>query len=187
MKEFFGKIWRVGRWVFLVVFVLYVGLVGYRIFALGEEEKTAAAVAKIHVTRLTMADVAGENLPPEPNPAQNDSTLAGIDVNGNGIRDDVELAIFEKYKGRSFIKERAAALQYAKELQMEFTEVFNSETLVAVIQEESRGYACVQKGEDTIENLVLNTDQRKQYVEELAQKYMKSYALPNTEACDLTF
>ena len=42
----------------------------------------------------------GHSLPPEPDKAVNDSTLLGIDVNGNGVRDDVERWIYEKYKDK---------------------------------------------------------------------------------------
>lgn len=189
MKEILAKTWSVGRWVLLALFVGYLALVGYRIYALGEEEKTAQAVERIHASRLTLADVMGESLPLEPDEEKNNATLAGVDSNRNGIRDDVELVIFEKYKGPSFIKERAAALQYAKALQMEFTEVFNSETLVAVIQEESRGSLCILNTmiDKEIENMVFNTEVRKQYQKEMLQNYMVSYSLPNTEECDISF
>jgi len=39
----------------------------------------------------------GYTLPPEPDPDFNNATLAGIDSNNNGIRDDVERAIYKKY------------------------------------------------------------------------------------------
>jgi len=40
----------------------------------------------------------GHTLPSEPNKTLNDSTLLGIDVNDNGVRDDVERWIYEEYK-----------------------------------------------------------------------------------------
>ncbi len=40
----------------------------------------------------------GHRLPREPDEILNDSTLLGIDVNDNGVRDDVERWIFEEYK-----------------------------------------------------------------------------------------
>jgi hypothetical protein len=40
----------------------------------------------------------GYTLPPEPDPAVNNSTLLGIDVNNNGVRDDVERWIYKTYK-----------------------------------------------------------------------------------------
>jgi len=42
--------------------------------------------------------VNGYVLPPEPNRQVNNSTLLGVDVNDNGVRDDVEIYIVKKYK-----------------------------------------------------------------------------------------
>ena len=39
----------------------------------------------------------GHQLPPEPDPTINNSTLLGIDSNDNGIRDDVEIYILQRY------------------------------------------------------------------------------------------
>lgn len=148
-----------------------------------EADDTNAAVAAIHANRLTEEDVFGE-LPPEPNKAENDATLAGIDANTNGIRDDVERAIYFKYQESA--KEAAPAFQYAKALQMEFTNVYNSATLVAVMQEESRASLCLsdreKKGE--IADLVFNTQERNNWGEAVRQKYMISYSLPK-DGCDL--
>jgi hypothetical protein len=44
--------------------------------------------------------IQGHQLPPEPDPVVNDSTLLGIDVNNNGVRDDVEIWILNKYKDK---------------------------------------------------------------------------------------
>ena len=41
--------------------------------------------------------VNGHKLPPEPDKTVNDSTLLGVDVNGNGVRDDVERYIYERF------------------------------------------------------------------------------------------
>jgi len=50
---------------------------------------------------LTIAWVVnGHVLPPEPDKVLNDSTLLGIDVNENGVRDDVERWIYEEYKDK---------------------------------------------------------------------------------------
>jgi hypothetical protein len=177
-------VWRYARWPLVVLLVAYVALVAYRIYDLAQADKTAEAVAKIHATRLTQDDVFG-NLPAVPDDAANNATLAGVDVNHNGIRDDVEIAIYQAHKDSA--KVSAAMLQYAKELQMEFTEVFNSPTLVAVIQEESRGYMCIPEDKEIreVENLMLNTDVRKNAREEIYKKYYTSYALPNSDYCDI--
>ncbi len=45
-------------------------------------------------------EVNGHRLPPEPDPKINNATLLGVDVNHNGVRDDVERWIYEKYKDK---------------------------------------------------------------------------------------
>ena len=40
----------------------------------------------------------GYTLPPEPDPKINNATLLGVDVNNNGVRDDVERYLLKKYK-----------------------------------------------------------------------------------------
>ena len=52
------------------------------------------------VTLQIYWEVNGHRLPPEPDPKVNDSTLLGVDVNGNGVRDDVERWIYEAYKDK---------------------------------------------------------------------------------------
>jgi len=44
--------------------------------------------------------VNNHTLPPEPDPKVNNSTLLGIDSNNNGVRDDVERWIYNKYKDK---------------------------------------------------------------------------------------
>ena len=44
--------------------------------------------------------VDGHVLPPEPDPVVNNATLLGVDVNHNGVRDDVERWIYETYKDK---------------------------------------------------------------------------------------
>src|SRR3990167_4695490 len=146
-------------WVLATPLILFIALVIYRIPAVAEKERTEQVVAQIHAQKLTINDVNGEHLPPPPDPAQVDATVEGIDANGNGIRDDVELAIFKKYPNSARV--RAAELQYAMALQMEFAYAFNSETLVNVIEEEGRGYLCIANDEriQEVANWVVNTGQ----------------------------
>lgn len=180
------RIWRTVRIPLAVVLILYIGLVIYRIPAVEERIRTEEAVNKIHAQKITLADVMGENLPPEPDPVLKDTAIEGIDVNGNGIRDDVELAIFKLYPDSARI--RAAELQYATALQMEMTkDVFNSETLVATIQEEGRGNVCILdlKRTKEVEEIVFNTDIRKKNREDLYKEFMTSYTLPSSDYCDI--
>lgn len=60
----------------------------------------------------------GYVLPPEPDTALNNSTLLGIDINYNGIRDDVERYIILRFSKEEYPKTRTAlALQYARAMQ----------------------------------------------------------------------
>lgn len=129
------------KWTFLVLAGLYVILVIYRVFFLFSVDKINAQVEKIHSTKLTIADVTGDNLPPDPG-TEADKTVQGIDVNKNGIRDDVELAVFKEYPNSA--KTRAVLLQYALSLQMETTQPF-VDTIIAteVVREQSRGFVCI--------------------------------------------
>ena len=43
-------------------------------------------------------EVNGHRLPPEPDPKVNNATLLGVDVNHNGVRDDVERKVYATYK-----------------------------------------------------------------------------------------
>jgi len=183
-KRSLRHVWKWLKWPSLMLVVGYLGLVAYRANYFLEKDKSDAAVARIHATRLTHDDLFG-SLPPAPDEAANNATLAGVDTNHNGIRDDVERAIYFAHKDSA--KTSAAMLQYAKELQMEFTSVFDSSTLVAVIQEESRGSVCILdvKRADEVESLEFNTEARKNAREEIYKKYYTSYALPNSGFCDI--
>jgi len=57
-----------------------------------------------------MEVINGISVPPEPAPALNNATLAGVDVNGNGVRDDVERVVAKNSRDP---KEFAALLTYA--------------------------------------------------------------------------
>lgn len=142
IKNFFAHgIGRVIKWAFLILLAAYLALVIVRVFQMFAADKTEAQVAKIHATKLELSDVMGDNLPPDPG-ALADETLAGVDANENGIRDDVELAIFEKYPNSA--KTRAVLLQYALALQMEFTQPMSNTTIATEIaREQSRGFECM--------------------------------------------
>ncbi len=60
------------------------------------------ATAEISIT--VYKEINGYKLPPEPDPIINNSTLLGIDVNNNGVRDDVERKIIETYREPSKIE-----------------------------------------------------------------------------------
>ena len=54
-----------------------------------------------------------KTLPPQPPPSVNDTAVDGIDVNHNGVRDDVERLIEVQSKGQPVIV-RSSALEYVK-------------------------------------------------------------------------
>lgn len=180
------------------VAAIYVVLVIIRMFHFYNLDKTNEQVAKIHNTKLTMDDVLGKNLPPDPG-AEADKTIAGIDANKNGIRDDVELAIFKQYPNSA--KTRAVLLQYALALQMEAVQpVVNKETVTEVVREQSRAHYCV--GEITsredmkkfieigdklhgfIENKQRNTLERKKVRKNFVEN-IGSYSESENEVCDI--
>jgi len=74
-------------------------------------------------------EVNGYILPPQPDETLNNSTLLGIDVNNNGVRDDVERWIFLKmkiYNGYEKI-EQVIAMQQAKANQMALADPANTD------------------------------------------------------------
>lgn len=194
MKATLLAIWKWVKWPVLVLVFLYSVLVGWRVFYLFEEEKTAEAVAAIHAQKITLADVMGKNLPPVPDQAENDSTVAGVDKNNNGIRDDVELAIFNRYPNS--VKVRAAQLQYAAAIQLMLTRVNNSETWIAAAIESSRGSLCIgetvtnrnleiyKERTEEVDKLVVNTELRRE-AENRAYDFTTSYSLPSEDICHI--
>ena len=132
---------KILKWGGISIGVAFAALVIYRMFYLRSERRTQEQVAKIHATKLTLDDVMGKNLPPPPGDDA-DKTVQGIDANHNGIRDDVELAIFKEYPDSA--KTRAVLLQYALALQMEVTQtIVNTGTVTAVVEDKSRAAGCV--------------------------------------------
>lgn len=135
------KIFKVLAWVFLILLGLFIILIIGRLIFLSNLEKTNVQVEKIHATKITLDDVMGKNLPAEPG-TETDKTIIGIDANENGIRDDVENAIFKEYPNSA--KTRAALLQYALALQMEVIQpMANTMTATEVVREQSRGFQCI--------------------------------------------
>ena len=198
------KRYKIPLIVFGTLAVFYFVLVIIRMFHFYNLDKTNERVAKIRNTKLTMDDVIGKNLPPDPG-AEADKTIQGIDTNKNGIRDDVELAIFKTYPDSA--KTRAALLQYALALQMESAqEVVNKETVTEVVREQSRADACVadtlvprknpessreysdiEKIDayiDFVKKRQLNTEARKKARTDFVEK-IGSYSESENKVCDI--
>ena len=190
--------WRVLGIALTVLVVSLIALGIYRIPAVKQQQKSEETVALIQAQNLTMNDVDGKHLPPPPDPKQVDATVAGIDANQNGIRDDVELAIFAKYPND--IRVRAAELQYAMAEQMYLTSVFSTDTWKAAAIQLDRGYQCIgetfprtnlaefirvtnQRTED-VENLIFNTKER-EVASQAADKFTTSFGSDDQSYCDL--
>ena len=126
----------------ILLFIIIISIISIVVFNLPKKytpEQIAEQVKKIHNTKITMDHVLGTNLPPRPKDPN--KTIEGYDVNNNGIRDDIELDIFEAYPNSQ--KTRAVLLQYALVRQMELTQPINKETVTSVSEEVSRAYRCV--------------------------------------------
>ena len=196
--NFLKKVGKVAVWFFIVIFVAFVILVIVRMFHFANLKKTSAMVEKIHATKLSLDDVTGKNLPPEPG-AEADKTVAGIDANQNGIRDDVELAIFKEYPNSA--KTRAVLLQYALALQMEAVQtVVNKEVVGEVANKQDRAFFCVAKivpggGESSVfvaiekygkfmSDKQFNTEERKT-AHKIFYSYLKSGRIDDSVSCDI--
>lgn len=187
------KIFKIVLWVAVVFVLLSTAFAAVGFYRVREKEKTAKAISRIEARKITMDDVMGNNLPPKPDQAMNDLTVPGFDVNDNGIRDDVEWAIFEHYP--NYAKIRAGMLQYAQALQLELTEVFNSETLVKVLQKERLSGLCIGEASNSltvdderekyVEDLVMNTDLRSNKQKDNLEKYIKTYSSLQGSSCDI--
>ena len=198
------KRYKIPLIVFGTLAVFYFVLVIIRMFHFYNLDKTNERVAKIRNTKLTMDDVIGKNLPPDPG-AEADKTIQGVDANKNGIRDDVELAIFKAYPNSA--KTRAVLLQYALALQMEAVQtVVNKETVTEVVREQSRADACVadtlvprknpessreysdiEKIDayiDFVKKRQLNTEARKKARTDFVEK-IGSYSESENKVCDI--
>src|SRR3989344_2086532 len=196
---FAHRIFKILKWAFFVLLLLYLILVVVRVFHFFNLDKTNAAVAKIHATKLTLDDALGANLPPDPG-EKADDTIAGFDVNQNGIRDDLELAIFAEYPNSA--KTRAVLLQYALVLQMQMTlPIINKETVTATVEDnESRAQIClwnlssrsnmekfitdIERYETYVKQLQINNEQRKDYLRRIFENNLDSFSASN-ESCDI--
>jgi len=198
------KIFKILKWTFLILLGLFIILVIGRWIYLDKQAETDEQVIKIHNTKLTLDDVMGKNLPPDPGVLA-DATVQGIDVNNNGIRDDVELAVFKEYPNSA--KTRAVLLQYALAMQMEFIQpIFEQEVVIATTQEGDRAYQCIGKilvRDDEnekimekyfeeadilrsfVENKQLNTEERKKFEEDFLKKIGSYNSLEHV--CDIDY
>jgi hypothetical protein len=185
---------RIVRWVLIVLALAYTGIVIYAYPHDHEQHMSDAVVATINEQKLTASDVDGSQLPSMPDESQINATVAGVDANQNGIRDDVELAIFAAYPTSSATSTmiRSAELQYAMDLQTMLTKVFDQNTWQAAMVERERGFGCLydststgySKLEKQVDGLVRNTAARDQQYK-ATEQYAISYKLAPDPDCDV--
>ncbi|MDD2399217.1 MAG: Ig-like domain-containing protein [Sulfurovum sp.] len=119
-------------------------------------------------------EVNGHRLPPEPDKALNDSTLLGIDSNNNGVRDDVERKIYEKYPKklhRALLMDGAGVYQQimirpteeARETQKSISRIIHCKVYLRRIDIEIKSYDF--NFMDFLEDYTFNTKER-------ARKYL---------------
>lgn len=195
---FAHKIFKILKWTFSILIGLFIILIIGRVIYRNNEDKTDAQVIKIHNTKLTLDDVMGKNLPPDPG-ANADKNVQGIDANNNGIRDDVELAVFKGYPNSA--KTRAVLLQYALALQMEVVQpMINAGTVGEVANKQDRATFCMAeivptKGEGSVITAIekygkfifdkqFNTELRKNAHKNF-YLYLKSGRIDDSVSCDI--
>ncbi|MDR2636233.1 MAG: hypothetical protein LBC08_05330 [Campylobacteraceae bacterium] len=100
---------------FVKLLIALIVILSFIFYSLNSNNKTNSSSTDLYHGGET---VDGYTLPPMPNPTENDKTLLGIDTNSNGIRDDVEIYIYNRFQGYTNSKvEREIAMQWAKAAQ----------------------------------------------------------------------
>lgn len=130
---------------------------------------TAAAVPGGWKGRAPKYEVInGITVPPEPAPSINNATLAGVDVNGNGVRDDVERGIA---RASSNPQQFSKVMMLAKAYQIVLSAPTPSTRLEGLLIERiilcstDSNYTSpptlVETSDTSLESQIFNTDQRK--------------------------
>ncbi len=206
MNTFFKhKALRALGWFGIALIAVYFMVVTFRAIYFVERDKTEAVVSRAHSSRITLDDVLGKNLPPNPG-REAEKTVAGIDANLNGVRDDVELAIFKKYPRSA--RTRAPLLQYAFNFQAETIQPFlNMEIVTEIVERQFRADIClsdslvprdtpessrtdeqtaeIAKYQNFIKDLQFNTSARKQAHEDFLVGRLGSFGQTPGPACDI--
>lgn len=113
----------------------------------GSSADTIPTASAIPVEAHTVTGVDGKDyaIPAEPDPAMNKATLAGVDSNSDGIRDDVERWIAATWKPGS--KEYFAVRQLARDTQKDVTDTasINNVTKHLRMDETAKAIDCLWK------------------------------------------
>lgn len=136
--------------------ILAIAVIGGLIVACGGGSNTPVPTA---------TTINGIAVPPEPDAALNNATLAGVDSNNNGVRDDVERKLANLSTNQdNFEKRIAIATEYQKILLIEST---STEAKINSVQESLQSVTCAVmkssgsiKNELSIRDLIANNDER---------------------------
>lgn len=135
------RIIKQGR-VLLLIFVVFAGI-GVWLYS---QSRSSATV------------INGIVVPPEPNPKVNNATLAGIDLNKNGVRDDVERMIARMYGNNESKFNEAFAFS-----RLEQAGIINSNKKTA--EDYTKAVDCSTMTADELDPItfaLLNTSERRQ-------------------------
>ena len=117
---------------------------------------------------LTIKEWDNNGLPPDPGAAGNQDLL-GIDVDNDGVRDDVQNAIYRYYPNEADINKRLALVQFAKSVQLAFIgkDLNDDNQLNSALSKIISATNCItgtssRPTQDLIfiENMIQNTDER---------------------------
>jgi hypothetical protein len=108
-------------------------------------DKAKETAAKLSFNAQTFNLQSAYNLPPDPG-AEGKKTLEGIDANNNGVRDDVEIAIYNYAPRPDQERYRQALIQWAKAMQKEIMVSRSKplELLLEVNREHARASECIK-------------------------------------------
>jgi hypothetical protein len=101
----------------ILISLIIISIIGVFIYVQALDSRGVAnvvvpATSPDQQTPIAYEVINGVTVPPEPDPELNNATIAGIDVNGNGVRDDVERVIARKSTGINDFN-NAMAIAYA--------------------------------------------------------------------------
>ena len=127
----------------------------------------AGALLLVGTCSLTACSKGSGPVPPAP-AADGKATLAGIDSNANGVRDDVEQYIAESHPASA--KERAALTQYAKVAQLALLDANDKALSIQHAEESMKAMDCSdysfsshdasRQAREALDKVILNTDAR---------------------------
>jgi hypothetical protein len=138
-------------------------------------------------------------VPPKPNQEISDSTLMGVDLDSDLVRDDVELWINQKF---NTIERRKSLKQYAKSLQQTFININNVDLAREAVKKELDASGCldfVLNGNLTLSNHIskslevefFNTKERleaeikiRKYLNGISKSFYDPNATPDKDKCE---